>query len=400
MNLVYRNEKNLFPIMLAISILAWLLLLVGTVGAILVYALLFFIAYCFAQSALISYIKGNGVRITGEQFPELKQQIERCCERLDLTPEPEAYLMQMGGALNAFATRFLGRDFIVLYADVVDSLHDNPDALNFYIGHEIGHIKRKHLKWGKVLLPAMLLPLIGPAYSRAREYTCDRHGFAACENPANAEFGLATLAAGPRSWRSLNRAAFASQSQHTDGFWMSFHELVGDYPWLAKRMGAVKALAAGQDVDHPRRHFGAVLLALFVPRLGMGAGAGPIIMVAIIGILAAVAIPQYEDYTTRVKLAPAVAAGHAATGKVGQFIIANHAVPRTLEQVGVQSDAQGVDSLQLNPENGVIQVVTRVETMQGKGVLAFTPSVDDKGTLHWRCSADGIRAQVLPPECR
>jgi hypothetical protein len=58
---------------------------------------------------------------------------------------PEAYLLQMGGMLNAFATRFLGRDFLVLYSDVVDGLADNPDALNFYIGHEIGHIKRKHL---------------------------------------------------------------------------------------------------------------------------------------------------------------------------------------------------------------------------------------------------------------
>lgn len=400
MDLVYRNEKNLFPIMLAISVLAWLVLLVGTVGAILVYALVVFVAYCFAQSALISYIKGNGVRITSEQFPELKQQIARCCERLGHTPEPEAYLMQMGGALNAFATRFFGRDFIVLYADVVDSLHDNPDALNFYIGHEIGHIKRQHLKWGKVLLPAMLLPLIGPAYSRAREYTCDRHGLAACENPANAEHGLATLAAGPRSWRNLNRAAFAGQSQHTDGFWMSFHELVGDYPWLAKRMGAVRALAAGQEVDHPRRHIGAVLLALFVPRMGLGAGAGPIFMVAMIGILAAVAIPAYQTYTEKVKLAPALVAGRAATDKVGQFIIANHAVPKTLEQAGVLADPQGVDALQLNPGNGVIQVVTRVASVQGKGVLAFTPSVDEKGNLHWRCSADGIRSDVLPPECR
>lgn len=39
--------------------------------------------------------------------------------------------MQMGGAFNAFATRFFGRDFLVLYSDVVDALEDNPDALNF-----------------------------------------------------------------------------------------------------------------------------------------------------------------------------------------------------------------------------------------------------------------------------
>jgi Zn-dependent protease with chaperone function len=118
------------------------------------YALMFFLFYCFAQSALISYIKGNGVRITHEQFPDLKQQISACCRKLGLDEEPQAYLMQMGGMLNAFATRFLGRDFLVLYSDVVDGLHDNPDALNFYIGHEIGHIKRKHLSWSTILMPA------------------------------------------------------------------------------------------------------------------------------------------------------------------------------------------------------------------------------------------------------
>jgi Zn-dependent protease with chaperone function/Tfp pilus assembly major pilin PilA len=400
MDLVYKNEKNLFPVMLVLSLLAWLALLVGTFGAILLYALVFFVAYCFAQSALISYIKGNGVRITSEQFPDLKQQIALCCKRLGHTPEPDAYLMQMGGVLNAFATRFFGRDFIVLYADVVDSLHDNPDALNFYIGHEIGHIKRRHLKWGKVLLPAMALPLIGPAYSRAREYTCDRHGLAACESPANAEHGLATLAAGPRSWRNLNRVAFAGQSQHTDGFWMSFHELVGDYPWLAKRMGAVRALAAGQEVQHPRRHFGAMLLALFVPRIGVAGVAGPIITVAMIGVLAAIAIPAYQDYTLKSKLAPALAAGHAATNKVGQYMMAHHAVPATLEQAGLQAQADGVEVLQLNPSNGVIHIVTGIKTVQGQGELTFTPSVDDKGALRWTCSADGIREQVLPPECR
>jgi Zn-dependent protease with chaperone function len=194
MDLVYKNEKTLFGIMLALSAVLWIVLVLGTLGLALVYGLVFFLVYCFAQSALISHIKGTGVQITEQQFPDLHHQIAACCDKLGQADQPDAYLMQMGGAFNAFATRFLGRDFLVLYSDVVDALADNPDALNFYIGHEIGHIKRKHLKWSTVLLPASLLPLVGAAYSRAREYTCDRHGLAACENPVNAEFGMAALA--------------------------------------------------------------------------------------------------------------------------------------------------------------------------------------------------------------
>ncbi|QNA87573.1 M48 family metalloprotease [Massilia sp. Dwa41.01b] len=298
MDLVYKNEKTLFGIMLVLSIFVWAGMIFGAGGVVLVYGLMFFLFYCFAQSALISYIKGTGVRITHEQFPDLHQQIGACCAKLGLERVPEAYVLQMGGSLNAFATRFLGRDFLVLYSDVIDNLHDNPDALNFYIGHEIGHIKRRHLSWATVLLPASFLPLVGAAYSRAREYTCDRH-LAACEHPLNAEFGIAALAAGGKRWRTMNKGAYIDQARETEGFWMSFHELVGDYPWLVKRMAAVRALAAGQEVRQPRRHVLATIMALFVPRTGATGGGGAIMTVAIVGILAAVAIPAYEKYTQK-----------------------------------------------------------------------------------------------------
>jgi Zn-dependent protease with chaperone function len=302
MQLVYRNEERLFRWMLAWSLLAWGGLLIITFGLVLVYLLFGFLFYCVAQSALISYIKGNGVRITDEQFPDLKRQISACCRKLGLEEEPQAYLMQMGGMLNAFATRFLGRHFLVLYSDVVDGLADNPDALNFYIGHEIGHIKRKHLSWSTILMPASVLPLVGPAYARAREYTCDRHGLAACDNPQNAEHGLAVLAAGGKRARMMNNQAYVDQARHTEGFWMSFHELIGDYPWLVKRMAAVRALAAGQELRQPPRNKLAAVLALFVPRTGAGAGAAaivPIILIAVMAVGAAVAIPAYKQYQQR-----------------------------------------------------------------------------------------------------
>jgi Zn-dependent protease with chaperone function len=297
MELVYRNETRLFKLMLGWSIFCWTLLLVGTFGMVLLWLLGGFLMYCFVQSALISYIKGNGMRITEEQFPDLKQQIGRCCRKLGLDEEPQAYLMQMGGMLNAFATRFLGRHFLVLYSDVVDGLADNPDALNFYIGHEIGHIKRKHLSWSTVLMPAAALPLIGPAYARAREYTCDRHGLAACDNPRNAEHGLAVLAAGGKRALTMNNSAYVDQARQTEGFWMSFHELVGDYPWLVKRMAAVRALAAGHELRQPARNKLAAMLALCVPRTGVGLVA--VVPVMVIALAAAVGIPAYHQYQQR-----------------------------------------------------------------------------------------------------
>jgi Zn-dependent protease with chaperone function/type II secretory pathway pseudopilin PulG len=400
MELVYKNEKRLFGLMLVLSALVWVLLLIGTVGMVLVYALFAFLFYCFAQSALISYIKGNGVRITEEQFPDLKQQIHACCRKLDVHDEPQAYLLQMGGMLNAFATRFLGRDFLVLYSEVVDGLADNPDALNFYIGHELGHLKRKHLSWATVLMPASVLPLVGAAYSRAREYTCDRHGLAACDNPVNAEHGLAVLAAGGKRARSMNTQAYIDQSSQTEGFWMSFHELVGDYPWLVKRMAAVRALAAGREPSQPSRNTLAGLLALFVPRLGVGGG-GAVVTVAMIGLLSAVAVPAYQGYTQKAKTMAAYGIGHDATTKVSAYYAAKEAVPSTLEEAGVRlANDSAVNEVQFDPDTAQLRVVTSVVSTQGAGTLVFSPSLDGNKRVVWRCSAENLAQTALPPSCR
>lgn len=402
MELVYKNEKRLFALMLTLSLLAWIAIVLGTLGTALLYALVFFIGYCFAQSALISYIKGTGVKITERQFPDLQHQISACCSKLGVATEPDAYLLQMGGSLNAFATRFLGRDFLVLYSDVVDALADNPDALNFYIGHELGHIRRKHLTWSPLLLPASVLPLLGAAYSRSREYTCDRHGTAACDNAVNAELGLAALAAGGKRSRTMNNTAYIEQSAHTEGFWMSFHELVGDYPWLVKRMAAVRALAAGQEVRQPRRHTGAALMALFVPRLGVGGAGGVLVVVAVAAVLAAVAIPAYQAYVQKAQVSSAYAAGRDATASVERYFAEHKAVPKTLADAGV-AEKPGVASVrlvQLDPESGRVRVTTNVVSDTGQGTLTFTPSLDENKQIVWTCSAGDIRPGALPELCR
>lgn len=401
MDLVYKNEKTLFVLMLVLSLLVWAGLVLGLGWTVLSYALMFFLFYCFAQSALISYIKGTGVRITAEQFPDLDRQILACCAKLGLEREPEAYLLQMGGSLNAFATRFLGRDFLVLYTDVVDGLHENPDALNFYIGHEIGHIKRKHLSWATVLLPASVLPLVGAAYSRAREYTCDRHGLAACEQPINAEFGMAALAAGGKRWRTMNKSAFIAQSRETEGFWMSFHELVGDYPWLVKRMAAVRALAAGQEVQQPRRHWLAALMALFVPRMGAGGAGGVVVLAVMAGILAAAGVPAYQAYQQKAVVASAYAAGQGASAKVEAYLVEHGSIP-TLAQAGVQASAgaPAVREMEIDPKNATLRVLTSIETKEGAGVLVFEPSMDEEKNISWACSAEGIMRDALPEDCR
>lgn len=301
MKLAYSNERPLFLILLIISLIVWLAVIVGTAGIVLIWLLGFFVFYLFAQSGFISYLKGTAVRITESQYPDIYKMHLECCKKLNMKTPPEIYLLNGDGILNALATRFLGRNFVVLFSDVVDALQRQPGALKFYIGHELGHIKQKHLLWGPVIFPAAILPIVGAAYSRAAESSCDMHGLACCDNAKDAIAGVAVLAAGDEVWNKLNVMDYANQSQETGKFWMAFHELIADYPWLVKRMTRIIAIAKNEKADIPKRNPFAYFFALFVPRLGLGGGGanslvGIMVIVAVIGILAAIAIPAYNGY--------------------------------------------------------------------------------------------------------
>jgi Zn-dependent protease with chaperone function len=395
--LVYKNETTLRAIALVLSIIIWLLLLFGTVGALLIYLLLFALFALVAHSALIAHLRGNAIRISAQQMPDLYQRLYTCARKLDM-PVPDAYLVNGNGVLNAFATRFLGRSFVVLLSDVVDSMEDRPDALNFYIGHELGHLRRHHLTWSKVLAPAMFLPLIGAAYSRAREYTCDRHGLAVCENPEDAQYGLVALAAGKRRWRSVNLAAYSESASVSPGFWMSLHELVGDYPWLNKRHAWLHALA---DQRKPRlggRNPFAYVVSLILPRVpGLGIGGG-VIVIAYVAILAAIAIPAYQDYIGRASVSVAMTDSTPYREAVGQFGVSHQTWPDSMEQMGLRPfpGDLNVSSITLGA-NGVLTVDFVKPPLHGH-VLQLTPYVRNNA-VQWSCGGD-VPAKLLPQSCR
>lgn len=399
----YKHENTLFALSLGISIVFWVVLIFGTLGIALVSLLAIFIGYLFTQSAFIAYIRGTAIRLGPDQYPELYERVRKCSEQLKVYPAPEAYVVNGDGLLNALATRFLGRDFLVLFSDVVDALERHPQALNFYIGHELGHIKRKHLSWGPVIWPASILPLIGPAYSRACEYTCDAYGQACCEKGADAAVGLAVLAAGPAQWSKMDVKAYAAQSAQTRGFWMSLHELLSDYPWLVKRMEHVKARAMHTSPAIPRRSLLAWILAFFVPRIGVGGGAaGMLGMVVVIGILAAVAVPQYQSYRTKAAQAQtseAFGEADVISEKVADYIIANGKYPESLAETGVEStySSERIRSVQLT-EAGLEFTLAGSEDVDGQ-TFVYSPFVEE-GRLYWDCTGGSLKPDWRPEACR
>jgi Zn-dependent protease with chaperone function/type II secretory pathway pseudopilin PulG len=392
--LVYPRENTLGAITLVFGLIGWLLIVVGTLGLALVYLLFGFLFYVFAHSAFISWLRGNSVLLSQAQLPDLRARFEACCKRLGLDETPEAYLMQGGGALNAFATRFLGRNYVILLSDIVDAMDEHPDGVNFYFGHELGHIRRHHLTGNLLRAPVLWLPLLGAAYSRAKESTCDRHGRACCESPESAARALVALAAGAKRWKEVDLPAYAGQAALTRGFWMSFHELTNGYPWLTKR--TVRVLDPAAPV--PRRNPVAWLLALFVPYTGRAGGGlgGIVILAAIIGILAAVAIPAYQDYVVRAQLQAAYVGSEPARQALGNwFVQHDREPPETLQQAGIAPTLPDGSTLSYDPE----QMVLTVETRHGE--LVFVPENPNDPTLSWRCvGGEGIKQSALPAPCR
>lgn len=402
MTLVYKNEKPLVAITAIVAAIVWLALFLGTFGIILIYLLLGYLFFLFAHSAFISHLKGAGVRISPEQYPDLYESLVRCSNRVGVKEVPEAYLLRTD-FFNALATKFLGRHFVVLFTDVVDALEDQPGAIDFYIGHELGHIHRKHLSWGPFLIPGAWLPIIGPALRRAEEYTCDRYGVACCQSPDDIKAALAAIAAGDTRWKTINIDAYIGQVSVTNGFWMSLNELTGDYPWLTKRMATAVALSEGREISHPRRSPLAWFFALFVPRLGAGGGmASLVVMVAMVGILAAVAIPQYQDYVERTRFQGAYSTALEVQHSVDAYVEQHEMWPVTMQDMGYPEatldNVENAYSIDVY-DSGIIGVEMGLDELGEPEYIVLEPTVTDTG-LTWTCYGQNVAAKLLPESCR
>ncbi len=284
------NERTLFVIAVIFSSLFWLALLISIVG--IFYGAIGLLMGVIAHAMFLAHIRGNSLRVSPQQLPDVYAAAERASQALGLPKVPEIYVTQAEGALNAFATKLLSRRFVIIYSDLVEACQD-PRQLEFVIGHEIGHLAAGHLKWHALLWPFMLVPLLGMAYSRAREYTCDRCGLRVIGDPEAAMRGLVVLAAGGKQAARADLGEFMQQRLETGGFWSAVVELGSTHPYLCKRVAALQELVQPGSAPSVGRNPLAYPFAPFFAFGGAAAGglASLLFVVAMIGIVAAIAIP-------------------------------------------------------------------------------------------------------------
>lgn len=288
------KEGTYFGFVVAISVIVWVLIAISLVG--IFYALLFAVLAWIGNGLLTAHLRSEAVRVNEQQLPELHATFARVWEKLACTgPLPALYVIQSGGALNAFATRFSGRNFVVVYSDILEAFGPASSEMQFILGHEIGHIKSNHLLKQMLLAPGIFTPLIGPAYLRACEASCDRHGAFAADDLNGAIRAMLTLGGGREQGRVLNADAFARQHGDERGFFISWHELTSGYPTLSARTAQLINLARpGSAPSSPSRNPFAYVFALFTPGGRFAAGGNMLVFVVIIGLLAAMAIPAFQ----------------------------------------------------------------------------------------------------------
>lgn len=122
------------------------------------------------------------------------------------------------------------------------------------------------------------------------------------------------------------------------------------------------------------------------------------IVIAIIGILAAIAILAYQEYSTRTRASEAIIAGAAVKTIVTQNIADNGgAMPANacFGFTNVSTETNNVMSVECNATTGAITMLTTAKA--GATTFTLTPTATANGVF-WECSAD--IAKYAPNNCR
>lgn len=251
-NLRHPAEIPLFIICLLVSIFIYITLMmapllypdeIGSEYLLVVPAAIVFLSLVSGQT--YGGMMANAIKLSEKQLPELYEIIKRLSHELNLDSVPDAFLIQEGGLINAFATRlYFRRNYVVFYADVVEVAYREGDfeSLEFIIAHELAHIKAGHvtLLYNLSIFPIAFVPilknLLWTSLSRAREYTSDR---IAIKIAPLGKKGLIVLSAGEHLYKDVNYEEYLETARTPEGFWIWSTNLLSTHPALIRRVKAV-----------------------------------------------------------------------------------------------------------------------------------------------------------------
>jgi type IV pilus assembly protein PilA len=128
------------------------------------------------------------------------------------------------------------------------------------------------------------------------------------------------------------------------------------------------------------------------------------IVVAIIGILAAVAIPAYQDYIARSQVSEAVSLTAGGKTPLAEFFADKGIWPSTASDVMGNTAGKYVSAITIVAGNGVTTAISLEARIKGSnvnsaitGTTLILTSLDGKG---WDCTTGTVGAKYRPAACR
>jgi type IV pilus assembly protein PilA len=122
------------------------------------------------------------------------------------------------------------------------------------------------------------------------------------------------------------------------------------------------------------------------------------IAVAIIGILAAIAVPAYSNYTNRAKASEALTLADSAKTAVSEYYQSNGTPPTSNTQAGLAASITGTNTASVAVgAGGSIVAITTSLGAAGPVTFSMTPSSSTAG-ISWACTSGG--SPYAPSSCR
>ncbi len=128
------------------------------------------------------------------------------------------------------------------------------------------------------------------------------------------------------------------------------------------------------------------------------------IVVAIIGILAAIAIPAYQDYTIRAQVSEGLNLSGGAKAAVTEYFMDRGTLPTTNAISGLETDTniQGKYVAKVTVASGVITVTygKDAHAIINTKAIRLTPVTAVAGSVQWQCDSANVADKHLPAACR
>ena len=122
------------------------------------------------------------------------------------------------------------------------------------------------------------------------------------------------------------------------------------------------------------------------------------IVVAIIGILAAVALPAYSDYIKRAKVTELILAASDTKLSVSEFGQVNNTITGSGGGLTMNTDGNQIDTAGVSA-NGIIIVGSAVGNIDSAAVnVTLSPTLMPSGVVTWTCL--GTPSKLMPASCK